>query len=513
MTTRGWVLPALAVVAGALAAYGMPPDGIAPLTLLGFAAVAWFLPDVSPRRAALLMWLFQTALHFATTSWISEAFLVVMPAMGHFALAPVLALSAGMALFAACTTYLWRRFWPNAARPSAASFLALAMALSLAEWLMGHVATGFPWTVVALAFAETGLAPNLNTLGAYGLGLTLLAAALSVVGATRAMLQARRPVWREITLSAFAMSVLAAPWSIDVEPPSAARPAPEADRPIIRLVQGNTPQRQKWRVERRAQILAEQLRLSSAPAERPLTAVVWSETATPFLVLQSESALAAIGAAAPDGGYVILGTPAETRTPDGGRRSTNSLIAVDGAGRAVVQYDKAHLVPFGEYVPFRDYLPIDQLVEGRGSFSPGPGIATLKLPGLPAFSPLICYEVIFPGAVARDDDRPAFLLNITNDAWYGVSAGPYQHLAITRMRAVEEGLPVIRVANTGISAAFDGHGRELGRIPLERTGFIDVELPPPLPPTRYAEYGDAFYFGALIVMLLAAYRFRPRPTP
>ena len=134
----------------------------------------------------------------------------------------------------------------------------------------------------------------------------------------------------------------------------------------------------------------------------------------------------------------------------------------------------------------------------------GPGIATLHLPGLPPFSPLICYEVIFPGAVALDDDRPAFLLNITNDAWYGASAGPYQHLAIARMRAIEEGLPLLRAANTGISAAFDADGRELGRIPLGQTGFLDIALPPPAPPTLYAEYGDTGYFGLLALFAALA---------
>lgn len=506
-----WVFPALAVAAGVAGGFAMPPDGFGPLLLAALCVTAWMLPAVSPRRAAFLMWLFQTALHFTTTSWISEAFLVVMPEMGLLSLGPVLALSAGMALYATLVTYLWRRYWPTADCRSASSFLILAVGLSVAEWLMGHFATGFPWTITALAFASSGLESGMNTLGAYGFGLTLLAAALATVGAAGALLRERRFSFREILPAAFAISVLTAPWSMEIPDPNAPI-IPTIERPVIRLVQGNTPQREKWRVDNRAPILARHLRLSAEPADRPLAATVWPETATPFLVLQSESARNAIAAAAPPNGHVILGSPVETQTAGDQRRSTNSLVAIDGAGAQTLQYDKAHLVPFGEYVPLREYLPIGRLVAGRGSFSPGPGIRTLRLPGLPPFSPLICYEVLFPGAVALDDDRPEFLLNVTNDAWYGQSAGPYQHLAITRMRAIEEGLPVLRVANTGITAAFDGAGREIARIPLEETGFIDVELPPPLPLTRYAQFGDMFYFGLLAVMALVGFRFRPRPT-
>lgn len=511
MISKTWAFPALAVAAGVAAAFAMPPNGLVPLFPLCLAILAWMLPEVSPRRAALLAWLFGTALHFATTTWIAEAFLVVMPGLGMFSLGPVLALSAGMALYATLIVYLWRRFWPGADKRNASAFLALAAGLGVAEWLMGHVFTGFPWTIAALAVVDTGLAARLSGLGAYGLGLTVMAAVLGSLGAAAAMLQERRPIRREILLTIFAIGLLLAPWHIHGAQTTSR--AIDVDRPVIRLVQGNTPQRQKWMVENRAPIFARHLRLSTDAADTPLTAIVWPETATPFFVLNSGSAMTTLGETAPPGGHLILGTPAQERRADGSRRATNSLVAIDDQGRAVTKYDKAHLVPFGEYVPFEEYLPFGRLVAGRGSFSPGPGIATIELDGMPSFSPLICYEVIFPGAVALDGKRPAFLLNITNDAWYGDTAGPHQHLAITRMRAIEEGLPMLRVANTGISAAFDGHGEELGRIPLNETGALDVVLPRPLPPTRYAEYGDSFFWGLIALFLAVAYGFRPRPTP
>lgn len=499
---------ALAIVAGAAAAHGFPPDGLPWMLFLGYAALAVRLPDASPRRAALLAWLFGTALQFTAIAWISESFLVPMPAMGRLALLPILGLAAGLGLFPALAAYIWRRFWPGASAAGAAPFLGLAVAFSLSEWLMGHVLTGFPWAIVSLAVAEFGYARAASLVGAYGVGLLSLAAALGLGGAVMAAIQARRLRRADSALAiAVLLVALAAPIAAELGRPGSittGKDLSEAGRPVIRMVQGNTPQRQKWEPENRAAIFARHMALSRAPAARPLTAIVWPETATPFPVTVVETAMAAIAAAAPQGGYVILGAPLRETRPEGGYRHTNSLIAVPHTGGVAARYDKAHLVPGGEYVPFEDYLPFGRLIEGRGSFTAGPGVRTIRLAGLPAFSPLICYEVIFPSAVALDDDRPAFLLNLTNDAWYGQSAGPYQHLAIARMRAIEEGLPLIRVANTGISAAFDASGRELGRIPLEQTGFLDIALPSPLPPTLYARYGDLVYFGLIVAFAAIA---------
>jgi len=179
------------------------------------------------------------------------------------------------------------------------------------------------------------------------------------------------------------------------------------------------------------------------------------------------------------------------------------MYAIDGAGTVVETFDKFHLVPFGEYVPLARYLPIQKLTSGKTGFTPGPGPRTLRLPGLPAVSPLICYEVIFPGAVTAPGDRPEWLLNLTNDAWYGVSAGPYQHLAQARVRATEEGLPMVRAAYTGVSAVIDPYGRVLRRLALNRPGVIDTKLPKPLAePPIYARAGDGILAGLLGLLLV-----------
>jgi apolipoprotein N-acyltransferase len=200
----------------------------------------------------------------------------------------------------------------------------------------------------------------------------------------------------------------------------------------------------------------------------------------------------------PPGGLLITGAPRTDPPPLPGRNIWNSLAVIDGSGTILATYDKFHLVPFGEYVPFRGILPIESVAGGTVDYSAGPGPRTLRLPGLPPVGPLICYEVIFPHAVVDEADRPAWLLNLTNDAWYGFTSGPFQHFAITRVRAVEEGLPMVRVANNGISGIIDAHGRVLNWLPLDAVGFLDGALPVALPPTPYARWGDWLFLALLL---------------
>jgi len=229
--------------------------------------------------------------------------------------------------------------------------------------------------------------------------------------------------------------------------------------------------------------------------------VIWSETANPFPLERFPDVRAAIGSVAPAGGLVITGV-LRTDPPTGQPQQVwNSLAAVDHAGTVVATYDKSHLVPFGEYVPLHRLLPfISKFTPGIMDFSAGPGRQTLRLPGLPPVGPLICYEVIFPGEVVDRSDRPQWLLNLTNDGWYGISAGPYQHFAMARLRAVEEGLPLVRAANTGISGVVDAYGRVLARTQLGTVAVLDVDLPRPAPElTTYARFGNAT-LGVLLAL-------------
>jgi len=239
--------------------------------------------------------------------------------------------------------------------------------------------------------------------------------------------------------------------------------------------------------------------------------VIWQETAAAFALNLDGERRAMAAAAAPPGGLMIAGAP---RLDPGSNaaplRVWNSLYLLRPDGTPADIYDKAHLVPFGEYVPFGDILPVQKITPGRVDFSFGDGIRTVRVDGLPPVSPLICYEVIFPGKVVDADDRPAWMVNVTNDGWYGISPGPYQHFATARLRTIEEGLPLARVANTGISGVIDALGRVTARLDLGTRGIVDAPLPAALPPTAFARYGAVLPLsGALVLGLIALAWLRP----
>ncbi len=243
--------------------------------------------------------------------------------------------------------------------------------------------------------------------------------------------------------------------------------------------------------------------LSSAPGARKLAAVLWPEAATPFLLGRDAYHRREIAAVASGRGYVITGAVRTNPPPGPVVQVWNSMAAVDGNGEIVARYDKAHLVPFGEYMPLRGVLPLQKITPGSLDYTAGPGPKTIELPGLPPFAPLICYEVIFPGSIVDEHDRPAWMLNVTNDAWYGRTSGPYQHFAIARTRAVEEGLPLVRVANNGVSGIVDEVGRVVARIDLNTVGYADLPLPADTSaPTPYARAGDWTLLALLCLGLL-----------
>jgi apolipoprotein N-acyltransferase len=269
----------------------------------------------------------------------------------------------------------------------------------------------------------------------------------------------------------------------------------------LRLVQANIDQRLKWQDGERVRTLQKYLALSTQPGNPPVTHVVWPETALPYLLSTEPELLRIVARVVPPGGLLLTGAVrVEQPGPQPGR-VWNSVHAIDDQGRIVATYDKFHLVPFGEYVPLRHILPIDKITPGTSDFAAGPGPSTVRLPGLPAASPLVCYEAIFPGAVtAPSGPRPQWLLNVTNDAWFGHSAGPHQHFASARLRAVEEGLPLVRAANTGISAVIDPYGRVRAELGLGREGVLESSLPAALPPTPYARFGNV----AFLMLLMSA---------
>lgn len=521
----GWRRIAAAIALGAGAGFAMPPWYALPLMPLGLVGLVWLLDaglGVAPRRRRTFFDGFFWALgHFSVGCyWIIEAFFVPPAVFAPLGPPIVVGLAALLSLFVgtACVLYVatvrampgrfagWRRV------------VLLALWWTVAEWARGHVMTGFPWNPAGhvWAFSAPALQPA-AWVGVYGLS-TLTVAALAMP-ATLADTGTRR--WLPTLVAVVLAGLIGVAGSLSLEAQLAeanARTTPVEARPLLRLVQPNIPQGEKWRSERRAEHVAKLVRLSTAGRPADVAHVVWPETATAFLLAQSPTYLVAFRSIVPKGGYLLAGAPRGPMTPDESRRAAalaggipiwNSLHAIDDQGVIRATYDKIHLVPLGEYLPLRDIIPLSDTV-GRGSFEFGEAPRTMTLPGLPPFAVAICYEAIFADEIVPKP-RPAWILNVTNDSWFGTSSGPYQHMVSARLRAVEEGLPMIRVANTGISAVIDGGGRVLHQLGMNVEGVIDARLPPPLAPTLYGRHGDAALLAMMTIMafVMSLRHFRP----
>ncbi|MFT5540077.1 MAG: apolipoprotein N-acyltransferase [Alphaproteobacteria bacterium] len=498
-----WRRALAAIVAGAFLALALPPISFVAAVPVSFTLLLWLidgsLAGGQPRRGAFALgWCFGFGFFVAGLYWIANALLVDAGRFGWLAPVAVGGLSAYFALFPALAVLV--ASW---ARPGFRRITVLAVAWGLAEILRGFLLTGFPWNPMGSIFAAWPvLAQGAAFLGVFGLSVVVVfigAGMVMVAGA-----DAGRGRWR---LPTAAVVLLAVVWGGGVLRLQGAPPLGIVDlgAPSIRIVQAAIDQKIKWRPNLARQHFMDYVTLSRGassahgPQARVPVAVIWPETAVPVVYKGSAAYLRALAQAVPPGGILITGVV--RRTLEGGQRRTpqndqpglwNSVLAIDGQGTLLARYDKHHLVPFGEYVPLARFNPLPKLTEGRVDFSAGPGVRTLTLPGLGRVSPLVCYEVIFPGQViAAAGPRPNVLLNLTNDAWFGISTGPYQHLVAARLRAVEEGLPLIRAANTGISAVIDPYGREVRRLGLGKRGVIDVPVPAPLlAPTFYGRMGN-----------------------
>ncbi len=475
---------AIAWIIGVLAAFGQAPFGFWPLTVLSLALV-FGLCRATPswRRAGLLGCAAGTGYFMLALFWIVEPFFVDAARHGWMAPFALVFLALGMSLFWGAALAGMR-----AAGGGAAAFIG---AFVLAEAGRTYLFTGFPWAQAGHALIDTGLLYWSSWGGALGLTAILLLAAaglwhLMAGGWGRALPLLALPTLLHAT----------GPW---LTPEAAA--TPDSDAPVIRLVQPNAPQDEKWDPSKVRIFFERQIAYTAAPPKgAPPALIVWPETAVPWPLERAAPALEAITRAA--GGIpVVLGLQRLD-----GPRYFNSLIRLDGAGEVSAIYDKHHLVPFGEYIPYGNqlkHLGIRGLAAADGDgYSAGPGPRLIDVGALGRALPLICYEGVFPQDVGGYAERPDMLLLITNDAWFGTLAGPFQHLAQARLRSAEQGLPMIRVANTGVSAMIDATGRITESLGLGTKGWVDTPLPPALPPTFYARTGDA-PMAALAFLLLA----------
>ncbi|GGE99665.1 apolipoprotein N-acyltransferase [Aliidongia dinghuensis] len=491
----GWRRAGIALALGLLAAGAMPPFNLVPLLFIAFPGLVWLIDGRLGWRGAFADgFLWGLGFYVPSLYWTTEAMFVDIAQFWWMVPFALLGLPALLAVYNGAATALAHRV----ARPGVARILALAAAWGLAEWLRGHMLTGFPWVLIGYTWSGDAL-PLLaglqwvSVIGIYGVSVaTVLVAALPArLGAPD-----RSALAPLLGLAGLAAALGWGGLRL------AGGPDPLMAGVTLRLVQPAFQQTAVSTRELEVARIQRLLAMAQSPGADKVTAQIWPEGSVGTFINLDTRVRQAIGAVAPANGLVITGTLRGEVDGQGNiTQAWNNISAIDPSGTIVGSYDKFHLVPFGEYVPFHKYLQFNQIVARRFDFSTGPGPVTIPAGPLPPAGPIICYEAIFPHDVIDEAHRPGWILNVTNDAWFGTSTGPHQHFAIARTRAVEEGLPLVRAANTGISGVVDAHGRVLASLGLGRSGVLDVPLPAALPEaTPYGRWGDDAFFVLIVVL-------------
>lgn len=479
---------------GAIGSLAFAPFHFTFLLIPSFCGLLYLLRYVKNPKEAFILGLSFGFGHFVTgTFWVAVSFtkvgLTYLMPLGVLGFA--LLLSIFPAIACALTAYYQRNILQQA--------LLFSVFWSLSEWTRGHILTGFPWNLVGYAW-DLPMLQVCAWIGIYGLSfLTILASTIWMTGSRILMictLTIGTLLWTAGSYRAEKGNLLG---NTGIN---------------IRIVQPSVKQEIKWSPEYAERNVKLHIALSQLEAERPLNAIIWPEAAVPLFLESNPQLREQINEAIPPGAYLLTGAPRKeqiTNDRDNEISIWSSLFVLNSQGQILATYDKTHLVPFGEYVPFRNILPIEKLTAGTIDYRPGAKLETIEINGIPPFSPLICYEAIFPGKVIDPETTPKWLLNITNDAWYGHTNGPYQHLAIVRVRAIEEGIPLVRAANNGISTVVDAYGKILYRLELDEIGFIDFDLPRALmKKTFYNTWREFPFVFMIIIILLVSYCTRNR---
>lgn len=545
----------VAYIAGALSVLGLAPFFLSPVLFLTVPLLVWLI-DTAPRpiasrsdagrhrrwpvdreaiaRAGTAGWFFGLGYFMFGMFWVGEAVMVEAEKFAWLLPASVTLLPAGLAVFFAAATALARVFWSE----GFGRVLLLAALLAIAEWLRGHIFTGLPWNTLGYILTNPLLLmQSAGLVGIYGLTLiTVVAFASPLV----ALADAAGSTSSGRALDALTGAIVAAVLFGLAVAYGAVRLGQAGDAAVadarLRLVQPSVPQRHKWQQDKQREIfdLHKDLSRHGPDGRRDdlvgITHVVWPEAAMPFLPLESPDALKEIGELLPDGGQLLTGAlrvdrPAgqggdgqapqhASKAPAQQRLAAyNSLMVFGASGGLNAVYDKIHLVPFGEYLPFQstlESLGLEQLTRVRGGFAAGRAPRpVIDVAGLPPLIGLVCYEAIFPAAVVQGTERPALAINVTNDGWFGNTTGPRQHFHMARVRAVEEAIPIIRVANNGISAVIDPYGRVLARLEMNVRGVVDSPVPRAGAAPLYARTGDLVFWGLICLTLMAASWMRP----
>jgi len=492
----GWRRAVIALAAGATSALAMAPFNAWPVLFVTFPVLVWLIDGTGTGRrgvisAAIAGWWFGLGYFVAGLYWIGNAFLVDAETFAWLLPAAILGLPALLALFMAAGCALARLIWTK----DWSRILALAVALTASEWLRGHILSGFPWNLFGYALAEPlAMAQAASLIGIWG--MSFLAIAIFASPAILIDDRARTPwPWLPLALSLLLLAAAGSygAWRLD------RHPTQFVDGVKLRLMQPNLQQDVKFNYSARDAVIAKYMALSDratgphTSGVRDATILIWPESAFPFFLTREPAQLAKIAEFLPPQTTLITGA---VRAPDLSpavrpTKAYNSIYVVNHDGDILSIYDKLHLVPFGEYLPFQsalEKLGLQQLTKVQGGFIPGARRRAMTIPGAPRVLPLICYEVAFSGAIVPAGERPSWIVNLTNDGWFGDSTGPYQHLQQARVRAIEEGLPIVRSANTGISAVIDPAGREIAHLALGQEAVLDAALPVALPPTVFSRW-------------------------
>ena len=519
MLAWGWRRALIAFVAGVASVLALAPIDAWPVLFLTFPVLIWQIDGAVSGRwggaaaAAIVGWCFGFGYFLAGLYWVGYAFLVDAKTFGWLLPIAVVGLPAYLALYTAAGFAAARLIWVRGPE----RVLALAATLTVTEWLRGHMLSGFPWNTFGYVLSEPlALAQGVSLVGVWG--LTFLAIAIFSTPAVAADDRADTPrPLRPVLAGLVALVAIAAYGEFRL----ASNPSTFVDGVHLRIMQPNLQQDEKFNYNAKDSVMERYLRLSDratgpqSTGVRDVTHLIWPEAAFPFFLTREPEALAQIVHMLQPNTVLITGAvrPGQPE-PDGRtRRAYNSIYVIDHNGSIDGIYDKVHLVPFGEYLPFQDLLErlgLQQLTKMTGGFLSGDRRRAMDVPNAPKMLPLICYEAIFPGAAVPPGERPGWIVNVTNDGWFGLSSGPYQHFQQARMLAIAEGLPLVRAANTGISAVVDPVGRIIQSLPLGDEGVLDSALPRALEPTIYARTGNLAVLLFLIISALAIGRRRLR---
>ena len=512
----GWKRALIALLAGAASSLAMEPFNAWPVLFITFPLAVWLIDGAGAGRlggvpaAALTGWLFGFGYFVPGLYWIGNAFLVDAQTFAWLMPFAVIGLPAYLALFTALGFALARVIWTK----DASRILALAAALTIGEWLRGHVLTGFPWNAFGYALTEPlALAQSASLIGLWG--LTFLSVAIFASPAVLIDGRRTRRPWLAPAAALVLLIAMGAYGAIRLS----LHPTEFVDKVKLRIMQPDLQQDVKFNYAAKASVMQKYLSLSDrstgpqSTGVRDATILIWPESAFPFFLAREADAMAQIADSLPKGTILITGSVRAPDLPPGTRitRAYNSIYVIDHDGSILSIYDKLHLVPFGEFLPFQglmEKLGFVQLTKVQGGFIPGTRRKTIALPNAPRVLPLICYEAIFPGDIETRGDRPGWFVNLTNDGWFGISTGPHQHLQQARLRAIEEGLPLVRAANTGISVVTDPLGRIVAQLDLGVEGVLDSRLPSAIPPTPYARAGDIPAAIIVAIALIVAIRRR-----